>query len=172
MLVKRALKGRPGIIAAAKKLQDDVLAPAAAASDMSPLDAATATVAGLKQTAIMMVGLAMQTYGERLQHEQEILMLVSDVMIDAFAADSAVLRARGSAATTLYTDGACVLSHDAGLRTEAAARTALAAMAKGDTLRTMLAALRRVLKVSPVDTIAARRRIADAVLQRKGYIFA
>jgi len=50
-------------------------------------------------------------------------------------------------------------------------RTAIQAMTRGDTQRTMLAALRRLLKVTPVDTIAARRRIADATTERKGYVF-
>ena len=44
-------------------------------------------------------------------------------------------------------------------------------MAEGDTLRTLLAALRRVLKVAPVNTVALRRRVADAVVERKGYPF-
>jgi hypothetical protein len=52
-----------------------------------------------------------------------------------------------------------------------AARTALAGMSEGDTLRTLLAALRKFLKVTPVDTIALRRQIADAVTERKGYPF-
>ena len=47
--------------------------------------------------------------------------------------------------------------NDAAQRVEAAARSALAAMAEGDTLRTLLAALRRVLKVTPVNTVALRR---------------
>ena len=53
---------------------------------------------------------------------------------------------------------------------EAAAKTALAAMADGDTLRTLLAALRRVLKPAPVNTVALRRELADAVTARGGYI--
>jgi len=44
-------------------------------------------------------------------------------------------------------------------------------MLKGDAQRTALAALRRVLKVPPVDTMAARRRIADEVTSRRGYPF-
>ena len=44
-------------------------------------------------------------------------------------------------------------------------------MAEGDTLRTLLAALRRLLKFPPVNTVAARRSIADAVLDRRAYIF-
>jgi hypothetical protein len=42
---------------------------------------------------------------------------------------------------------------------------------EGDTLRTLLAALRRVLKPSPVNTVALRRRVADAVVERNGYPF-
>ena len=44
-------------------------------------------------------------------------------------------------------------------------------MADGDTLRTLLAALRRLLKVTPVNTVALRRRIADAVAGREGLSF-
>jgi len=44
-------------------------------------------------------------------------------------------------------------------------------MAEGDVLRTQLAALRRILKVTPIDTVAPRRRIADATTAKGGYIF-
>ena len=44
-------------------------------------------------------------------------------------------------------------------------------MAEGDTLRTLLAALRRLLKVTPVNTVALRRELADAVVDRKAYVF-
>jgi hypothetical protein len=44
-------------------------------------------------------------------------------------------------------------------------------MTDGDTLRTLLAALRRVMKGMPVNTIALRRRLAEAVVQKKGYPF-
>ena len=60
--------------------------------------------------------------------------------------------------------------NDAAQRVEAAAKSALAAMAEGDTLRTLLAALRRILKTSPVNTVVMRRALADAVVARGGYI--
>ena len=44
-------------------------------------------------------------------------------------------------------------------------------MQTGDALRTSLAGLRRILKVPPVNTVAARRRIADAITDRKAYPF-
>ncbi len=56
-------------------------------------------------------------------------------------------------------------------RIEIAARQALAAMAEGDTLRTELAALRRLLKVTPINAVALRRRLAEEMVTRGGYLF-
>jgi hypothetical protein len=50
------------------------------------------------------------------------------------------------------------------------ATNALAGMAEGDALRTLMAALRRVLKVTPVNTVALRRTLADATVARERYI--
>ena len=36
-------------------------------------------------------------------------------------------------------------------------------------LRTLLAGLRRLLKVAPINTVVARRRLADATVERGGY---
>jgi hypothetical protein len=112
----------------------------------------------------------MQTYGEKLTDEQEVLTLSADVLIDVFAAESVLLRSAG-AQRELHHAAARVFVQDAASRVEIAARTAVAAMAEGDTLRTLLAALRRLLKVAPVNTVALRRTIADAVLDRKAYVF-
>jgi len=177
MLIKRAVKGGLGVIPAAKKLQDELLSPSMPGEEpQDPLEQAARTVTALKKCALMTLGLGMQTYGEKLGDEQEALMMMSDIMMDTFLAESAVLRARqaaGSAAAKslapLHADAAAVFAHDAGLRCETTARTLLAAMASGDTLRTSLAALRRLLKVAPINTVAARRRIATAVRDKKGY---
>jgi alkylation response protein AidB-like acyl-CoA dehydrogenase len=178
MLIKRALKGGVPLIAAAKKLQDELLTPTATAAPTgtTPADLLAATVTGMKKTAVMVLGLAMQTYGTSLEQQQEVLMLASDIIMDTFTAESALLRAAqagasGTRTASLQADAAAVLTHDAGLRVDGFARTAIQAMTSGDTQRTMLAALRRLLKVTPVDTVAARRRIADATAERKSYIF-
>jgi len=96
---------------------------------------------------------------------------------EAFAAESAVLRAEAAAATdvaraALHVDAASVAAHDGGLRADVSARTAIAHLADGDERRVLLGALRRLLKVEPVDTIGARRRLADAISGRRGYLFA
>jgi hypothetical protein len=104
-------------------------------------------------------------------------MSLADLLLDAFAAESVALRARAAAdashpAAALHADAAAIVTHDAGLRAEMGARTLLAGLQQGDALRTSLAGVRRLLKVPPVDTIAARRRLADAIQQARGYPFA
>ena len=71
----------------------------------------------------------------------------------------------------LHEAAARVFVNDAASRVEVSAKTALAAMAEGDTLRTLLAALRRLLKVTPINTVLLRRRLADATVERRGYLF-
>ena len=94
MLVKRALKGDLAVIPAAKKLQDEIFEPPSfdtTPSDASPLDAELAALGGFKKVGLMLLGLAMQKYGEALSEQQEVLAHAADVIIDTFAAESAVL---------------------------------------------------------------------------------
>jgi alkylation response protein AidB-like acyl-CoA dehydrogenase len=179
MLARRAVKGSLPLIPAAKKLQDELLTPplAGAGSD-APLDAEHRTIAALKKTALMVLGTAMQTYADKLPDQQEVLSLASDIVMDVFLAESALVRAaqagRGGGEQTspaVQVAAARVFVNDAAGRVEIAARSALAAMTEGDMLRTLLAALRRILKPSPVNTVALRHVVADAAVERKGYPF-
>jgi alkylation response protein AidB-like acyl-CoA dehydrogenase len=177
MLIRRALKGDLPLIAAAKRLQDELLSPAAAGAGLGSgerLEEETKAVTIFKKVALMVLGTAMQTYGQKLTDEQEVLSYAADILIEAYAAESAVLRAAAAGAdpqAALHEDAARAFVADAALRVEAAARSALAAMAEGDTLRTLLAALRRLMKVSPANTVALRRRLAEATTAKGSYIF-
>ena len=44
-----------------------------------------------------MLGTAMQTFGETLTEQQEMLSVAADILIDVFAAESSVLRAAAAA---------------------------------------------------------------------------
>jgi alkylation response protein AidB-like acyl-CoA dehydrogenase len=178
MLIRRALKGELPLIPAAKRLQDEVLSPSVATGDFGEqgvLDEEMRVVAAFKKVALMVLGTAMQTYGEKLTDEQEVVSFAADILIDIYASESAVLRAREVSSSReptadLHVKAARVFVNDAAQRVESAAKSALAAMAEGDTLRTLLAALRRLLKASPVNTVVMRRALADAVVARGGYI--
>ena len=178
MLIRRALKGELALIAAAKRLQDEILSPSlpgTAFSEDARLAEERRTVAGFKKVGLMVVGTGMQSYGNKLTDEQEILSYAADILSDIYAAESAVLRAQQAVATAhqhanLHEAAARVFVDQAAQRVENSARSALAAMAEGDTLRTLLAALRRVLKVTPVNTVALRRTLAESATARAGYI--
>jgi alkylation response protein AidB-like acyl-CoA dehydrogenase len=177
MLVKRGLKGELPLVAAAKRLQDEILAlpPGDRGGDTGPLAAEWRTVAAFKQAALMVLGTALQTYGDTIETQQEVLSFAADILIDTYACESAAARATAALAAggplaSLHEAAARISVHDAAARVDFAAKTALAAMAAGDTLRTLLAALRRVLKPVPVDTVTLRRTLADAVTARGRYI--
>src|SRR5580765_6611010 len=178
MLIRRAVKGDLPLIPAAKALQDELMGPAAMpAADEAVLGEELRAVEAFKKTALMLFGVALQSYGEKLTDQQEVLMHLADIAIDVFSAESSTLRARAAsdskqAKAALHVDAARVFVNDAALRIDASPRQALAAMAEGDTLRTMLAALRRLLKVTPVNTVVMRRRLADETVARGAYPFA
>ena len=109
--------------------------------------------------------------GESLREQEALIRLT---IIDTFIAESATLRAAQRSvpapAAALHLDAATVIAR-CWIHADATARTLLASMQTGDALRTSLAGLRRILKVPPVNTVAARRRIADAITDRKAYPF-
>ena len=176
MLVRRAARGQLPLVEAARQLQDEVLNPAPAAPAGGGLAPQADAVRTFKKAGLAVLGLAMQQYGDRLPDEQEVLSFTADVLIDAYAAESMVHRvqqadAGGVSTAALQADAARAFVSDAAGRIDVAARSALAAMTEGDTLRTHLAALRRLIRVDPVNTVAIRRRLADQAVERAGYVF-
>ncbi len=150
-LMKAALSGRLALLPAAQALMDEILSPSMASFDLD--DSLLATEKRLtqnaKKVALMTLGTAAQKYMMGLSDQQEILMSVADIIMDTFAMESAILRtkkmaaAQGEEAVALYVDMTRVFCNDAVERIEADAKNTLAAMAEGDELRTLLAALRR-----------------------------
>jgi alkylation response protein AidB-like acyl-CoA dehydrogenase len=178
MLMKKAIKGELPLVAAAKALQDEIMSPSMSVPDDGDgvLVAEARAYEAFKKVVLLVAGTAMQRYGTKLEQEQEVLSFLADILIDTYAAESAVLRAQDAAGrklsnADLHQDAARIAVNEACGRIELAARSALAAMADGDVLRTQLAALRRLLKVTPVDTVVMRRRLADATVAKGSYIF-
>ena len=170
MLAKRAVKGTLPIIAAARALQDQLLSPSLETPGDGPLDAPRKTVTGMKKAALMVLGTAMQTYGNGLADQQEVLTRCADVIMDVYASESVLLRAAADGGK-LHLAVAQVFVNDAAGRVEIAARDALAAMAEGDMLRVLTAALKRLMKITPVNTVALRRAIEAALAERRRYPF-
>jgi alkylation response protein AidB-like acyl-CoA dehydrogenase len=179
MLMKRAMSGKLGLLQAAQGLMDEILSPQPASLDED--EAVLATEAKLarnaKKVALMVLGTAAQKFMAALSDEQEVLIGASNVIMDVFAMESAILRAQklaaaqGEQAAALYLDMVRVFCNDAVGRVEAEAKSTLAATVEGDELRTLLAALKRFTKQTPVNTVAPRRRIADAMIKSNKYVY-
>lgn len=163
MLLRRALKGQLPLIQAAQKLQKELLEP----SFEEPEDVELHQIAGLKKLALMVAGLAVQKYGQQVEEEQEVLGAVADILIDAYAAESALLRARrlggvAQAMTRIY----LVQALD---RAQSLALSVLPRLVEGDEARVVYSAARRLTKHEPADLVALRREVAEAVLEAQGY---
>nr|MBA3247262.1 acyl-CoA dehydrogenase [Pyrinomonadaceae bacterium] len=178
-LMKSALSGQLALLPAAQKLMDEVLQPSMPSldEDENVLAAEQKLAANAKKVALMVLGTAAQKYMMALSEQQEILMGVADIIMDAYAMESAILRAQkltakeGEAAAARYLDMVQVFCNDAVERIEMNAKNTLAAMSEGDELRTLLAALRRFTKHTPTNTIAARQRIADVLIGANKYAY-
>src|SRR6266851_4627205 len=178
-LMKAALSGRLALLPAAQALMDEILSPSMASFDLD--DSLLATEQKLaknaKKVALMTLGTAAQKYMLGLGDQQEVLIGVADIIMDAFAMESAILRTQKMAASqseeavARYVDMTRVFCNDAVERIEAAAKNTLAAMAEGDELRTLLAALRRFTKMTPMNTVAARQGIANAMIAANRYVY-
>jgi len=178
-LMKSAMSGKLALLPAAQALMDEVLTPQMASfDDDDELLAAEARLAkNAKKVALMTLGTAAQKYMMALGEQQEILLGIADIIMDAYAMESAILRAQklaasqGEEAAARYVDMTRVFCNDAVERIEARAKNTLAGMSEGDELRTLLAALRRFTKMTPMNTITARQRIADVLISANKWAY-
>ncbi len=179
MLLKRAMGGVLPLIPAAMKLGEEVLSGTAMEeTSEGPFAEEERSVTMGKKIFLQASGAAVQRFREKLADEQEIIAALANIVMEVYAMESSLRRAQKAAAarsegsiTAVMGDAARAFIHDAAGRVEREARTALAATAEGDMLRTQLSVLRRFAKREPVDTIALRRRVASAVLVGDRYPF-
>lgn len=162
MMLKRAQQGRLGLVRAAKALMDEVLA--------GPSLSDTATeerrlVTNAKKIGLLLMAVAFEKFGTAMEKQQEALAGIADVLMEAFAMESCLLRLEKSGQREGQMSDMCaVFLRDAMARIEASARPVLAACAEGDALRSNMAVLRRFAKYQPVNSIGLRRRIAEKLV--------
>ncbi|MGH9573198.1 MAG: acyl-CoA dehydrogenase family protein, partial [Candidatus Acidiferrales bacterium] len=176
MLMKRAMTGALPLIAAGKKLADEILAgPSFEEAPSGEFATEQQAIAQSKKAFLLASGAAVQRFSDKLAEHQEIVAALANIVIDIYAMESSLLRAQKAAAAgrdaSVMGDAARTYIYDAVDRIEKEARTALVAAVEGDALSAQLAVLRRFAKHAPVDTIALRRSIAHAVLAQNRYPF-
>ena len=178
-LLKRAMSGQLPLMAAIKKLMDEVLSGPSMSEELEgPLAEERKLVGQAKKLGLFAAGAATQKYMQAIQDQQEIMGAIADMTIETYAMESAVLRAqkiaetKGESAAALPIAMTRVYLTQAMEKVESAARKVIAAVAEGDMLRTQVAILRRLGKHEPFNTIEHRQQIAQRVIERGKYTLA
>ena len=107
--------------------------------------------------------------------EQEIIALISDMIIEIYTMESTLLRTlkkldkEGQENANIQIAATRVFINDAFPRVERAAKQIFATIAEGEELRTQLMGLKKLARNTPINTIALRREISDSVVQSGRY---
>src|SRR5262249_3396084 len=107
-----------------------------------------------------------------LEKQQEVEMLISDIVMELFAMESALLRTRKLAASgkgTIASDMCAVFLRNAMDRIEISARTVIGACTDDSPVRDNMAVLRALASYDPLDAVALRRNVATRLLTTGGY---
>jgi len=170
MLLKRAARGQLALLPAVQSALSGNFAKTSASGDA---DEEMRLVHNAKQIALLAIGIANQKYGTELQKQQEVLMSISDIIIEVSAMESSLLRSRkhgvsgkgGNAA-----DMCAVFLREAMDRVEVSCRNVFGACLDGEALRRNMSALRSLANYDPTDAVALRRNIANHLLANERYV--
>ena len=179
-VMKRAMSGQLALMPAIKKLMDEVLAgPVAREEREGELASEYGMLANARKLTLFAAGAATQKHMQALAEQQEIMAALAEMIAEVYAMESCLLRAQkmldaGSGAEANVSAQTAVAmsriySAQAMETIERSARRVLAAVAEGDTLRTQLTILRRLVKYEPADTIALHRSVARRMIEAGKY---
>jgi butyryl-CoA dehydrogenase len=142
-------------------------------TDGGPLALEHRLLARAKRVTLWGLGQAAGRYSKGLAREQEVVGRLADMAIEVYALESAILRAekmraRGGAFADTALEMTRVFAADAADHLAHHARNAMAAIAAPDAAEA-IETTHTLLRHPAVDTIAARRRIADAIIDADRY---
>ena len=180
MLVKKAMKGHVDLIGPAMKVVDELTGiPSFETPDFSEvLSEEKAMVEKLKKVFLMVAGAAVQKYGPELEEHQQLLMAASNILIETYMAESAILRTEKNckrfgedsqtyqiAMSKLYLYNAVDIIHKN-------AKEGIVSFSEGDEQRMMLMGLKRFTKYqNQPNVVALRNNISEKVQKENKYPF-
>lgn len=177
MILKRAMKGELDVMGPAMAVAKELTSvPSFASPDLSaPFAAEKEVLKKLKKAVLMVAGKAAQTFGPKLNDEQEILMNLADMVIEIYVAESTLLRTekligvRGEEACKLQTAMTQVYLYEAVQKVNSAGNEAVACFAQGDEMKVMLMGMKRFTKMDPINTRDLRRTIAEYMIEKNAF---
>ncbi|MEB1808642.1 MAG: acyl-CoA dehydrogenase family protein [Bacillaceae bacterium] len=175
-ILRKAMKGELPLLEQAMSLQEELMMMMPEEVGTEPLEQEKYLLKMAKKIFLMVAGTGAQKYQQKLQNEQEILSNVADIVSEVFNMESVILRTEKAInrngldkneQKVLLTEVYC---QEAFNRIEAHAKESLVAMQEGDTLRTLISILRKLTRHTPINVIAKKRQIAEAVLTEERYV--
>ncbi|MBR07979.1 MAG: acyl-CoA dehydrogenase [Rickettsiales bacterium] len=172
MMFKRAMKGEIDLLGPAMAVAKELTSvPSFEMPDLSaPLAEEKDVLKKLKKAALMVAGKAAETFGPKLNDEQEVLMHVADMLIEIYVLESCLLRTEkligvhGDEGSKLFMDMTKLYMHEAIQKIKNHGDEAVACFTDGDELKVMMMGMKRFTKYNPVNTKALRRSIAEKMI--------
>ena len=178
MILKRAMKGELDLMGPAQKVAAELVAiPEFGEPDETLFAYEKKLVGNFKKAILLTAGAAVQKLMTSLSKEQEIIMNIANMSIEAYVAEYILLRVekivsmRGEASCEAelammrsYINSACDKIWVEG-------KEALNSFGEGDELRMMLMGLKRYTKQEPFNAKNARQIVAQKLITENKYCF-
>jgi len=174
-LMRRAMRGQLALMEAVQQVSSNLLAPLPPLQDNGdmPLHGERQLLERGKTALLLCAGVAVQTFDTEIAEQQEVLGLLADMSIALYAAESALLRTlkhlTSGTSDQLRLDITRAWCSALPETIERLGSTVLAAAVEGDALHIPLAALRKLTRVTPMNRVALKRRIATAAIESERY---
>jgi len=180
MLIKKAMKGHVDLLTPATAVAGELTSiPSFEKPDYSVLFAEEKQIiVNLKKLFLMVSGAALQKYGEEIEKHQQLMLAASDILIQIYMAESAILRAEklakkeGEEKVKEQISMAKLNLFNAIDIIETAGKHSIISFTEGDEQRMMLMGLKRYTKyVNMPNIIELRNIIADKITEENKYCF-
>jgi len=178
MLVKKSMKGELDLMSAVMQVAGEMTA-GGTADNIDPNQALSVElqkVKNLKKVFLMIAGSAFQKYGQELEKNQQTLIGLSDIMIEIYFAESAILRTLKNRNRGMEMDHQMDMTRlyvfDAVEMTLKRSKEIIGNIAEGDAQLNLMKSVHRLCRYDQLpDIIGLKNNIADKVIKENKYCF-
>ena len=176
--MKKGMKHKIDLFEAANTLLENLdTIQKADASSGEYFDIKHAQLSNLKKASILFLPVIQKTFGRKLMFEEEVLMNISDMIMNTYILESTLLRVEKidklglKPDVSLYKDMLDVLAQDMIRSINKSGFDIIGSIADGEEKEKLCTALNTLTCISSVNVKEARRNIADKLIDEGRYIF-
>ena len=179
MILKKTMKGELDIMTPAMKAASDLMSiPSFEKPDNNILfDVEKEHLKKLKKVILLLAGKAAQHFAMDIEKEQELLMNLADMIIEVYAAESAILRTEkltlknGEEKTKPQINMSKLFLYETITNCNKSGKEVILCFTEGDEQKILLMGLRRFTRGYNINPKELRRKIADKLIEENQYCF-